>query len=568
MDNKEILTYIKKSFELKEQGFYKPAIEMLYKALALDNENLEILVQLAYLYKILGNFERALYYIDKVLDIDKSHLEGMLLEEEIYLSQGYFELAKNLSEKIYELQPNNKNLAKKINILNKLNDFDTIKDIEESISDFDDEVLYELACAYNENYDVEKALELLNKGYEKNNKNEKIIFLSAKIHYDKKDFDKSLSLFKELENINATAEVMNYLGLLKLEEKVLQKAERYFLTAKNLDSTNPEYSYNLGSVYFLNGWLDEALKCFNDSICLAPENIDYHYALAYLCYQKKMYDKALKELDFIKTIEQHHEPSNVLSAMIIAKKGDLLTAKNQLENIIKYNEDDFAYSALSKIEKELLMYGNAEKTIKHALELKPDSLDYLSELAEIEMAQEKFEEAQKNLKKIIEINDKYIYAHIALAKLALEKKDIDEVFDIAQKIIKLDSNNPEGYYYNAVALFEQGDKGFAIESLKKSISLDLNNAMLYVKMSEFYQDSGDLKNAYEWAKEAEKIDERNYKYKWLCANLAEALQNMDEALKYYSKSYRLASIDKDLCNDYAKFLTSIGKNKQAKKILA
>lgn len=195
-------------------------------------------------------------------------------------------------------------------------------------------------------------------------------------------------------------------------------------------------------------------------------------------------------------------------------------------------------------------------------------MEYLSELAEIEIKQKRYDDARKLLQEILEINDKYIYAYIAIAKINFELKAFSEVFEAAQNIIELDSNNPEGYYYNAIALFEQGDKNFAIESLKKSISLDVNNAMLYIKMSEFYQDLGDLKTAYEWAKEASLIEERNYKYKWLCANLAEALHNKDEAIKYYSKSYRLASFDKELCNDYAKFLTAIGKEKQAKKVLA
>ena len=34
-NNNEILTYITQSFDLKRQGYYKQAIEMLYKALAI-----------------------------------------------------------------------------------------------------------------------------------------------------------------------------------------------------------------------------------------------------------------------------------------------------------------------------------------------------------------------------------------------------------------------------------------------------------------------------------------------------------------------------------------------------
>lgn len=40
-----------------------------------------------------------------------------------------------------------------------------------------------------------------------------------------------------------------------------------------------------------------------------------------------------------------------------------------------------------------------------------------------------------------------------------------------------------------------------------------------------------------------------------------------KALKYYSQSYRQASFDKDLSKDYANYLKSVGKEKQAEKIL-
>lgn len=568
MNDTEVLDYIKKSFELKNQGFYKPAIEMLYKALSIDSDNIEILVQLAHLYKLLDNFQRAVYYIEKALDINPNHLDCLFLLEEIYLMEEKLQLAKEISEKIYEIESTSKNLAKKIHILNKLHDFDAVKEIENTVSNPDDEVLYELACAYYDNYDFQKALELLETAYEKNNKNEKIMLLLGKIYYDKKDFEKSEKIFTDLEKINPIPEVSNYLGLFKLNENQFTKAIDYFVKAHKSDETNAEYLYNLASAYFLNGWLDEALKYFNQAICLDPENIDYHYSLAYLYYQKKMYDKALYELDFIYTLEQHHDLSNVLRAMITGKKGDLLIAKNYLEEIIKYHDnDDFAYSALSQIYKELSQIDPAKQTIKRAIELNPKSLDYLSDLTEMEVEQKNYNEALNLIAKILRINDKYLCAYIYLAKINLELKNFDEVYEAAQNIIELDSNSPEGYYYNAIALFEQGDKNFAIESLKKSISLDLNNALLYAKMSELYQDLGDLKNAYDWAKEASEVDERNYKYKWLCAKLAAALRNQDAAVKHFSQSYRLASFDNDLRKDYSDYLKSIGKNQQAEKIL-
>ena len=56
----ESLEYIKQSFDLKSQGCYKQAIEMLYKALELESDNIEILFQLGELYFLLNNFQRSI----------------------------------------------------------------------------------------------------------------------------------------------------------------------------------------------------------------------------------------------------------------------------------------------------------------------------------------------------------------------------------------------------------------------------------------------------------------------------------------------------------------------------
>ena len=64
-EEKEVLEYIKEAFSLRSQELYKPAVEMLYKALALDNDNIEVLYQLGELYALMQNHSRAAGYLDQ-----------------------------------------------------------------------------------------------------------------------------------------------------------------------------------------------------------------------------------------------------------------------------------------------------------------------------------------------------------------------------------------------------------------------------------------------------------------------------------------------------------------------
>ena len=191
MNKTEVVDYIKKSFELKNNGYFKPAIEMLYKALSLDSDNIEILAQLAQLYMNLDNYPRAFYYVEKVLELDKNHIDSLFLLKKIYLLQENNQEAKCIIEKICTIQPNSEILAEKIKILAKLGEFEEISAIEALSTELDDKVLYEIARAYFENQDKEKAAEMLTLGYNKNKKNEDILLLLAVIHYEHGDFQSS-----------------------------------------------------------------------------------------------------------------------------------------------------------------------------------------------------------------------------------------------------------------------------------------------------------------------------------------------------------------------------------------
>ena len=194
--------------------------------------------------------------------------------------------------------------------------------------------------------------------------------------------------------------------------------------------------------------------------------------MAYLYYQKQELDKAQKELDLIKTIEPRHVLSNTLTAMIIAQKGDLLSAKNMLEDIIKAdNKDDFAYSALCGIYREFSQLDAAKAMILSSIELKPNSLEYLRILADICVELKDYEGASLNAEKMLAINEKYLPAHLILAKISLELKNFEKLYEDAQDIIELDSNCSLGYYFNAIALFDQDDTVFCNRKFKKNQSL-------------------------------------------------------------------------------------------------
>ena len=515
----EVLDYITKSFDLKRQGFYKPAIEMLYKALSLENNNEEILSQLAELYYLLENSERAIHYIEKTLEINPLHSECLKLMKKIYYNEGNYVEAQKAAVKVFELNPTAQNFADRIQILNKINDFETVQSLEHSSFEFDEEIYYQFALSHYQNDDYMTAVKYLEKANDLKPDDIRTETLLAEIYYLNNEFEKSKQLFQKYEKEQDNPVVMNYLGLFKLEENKIEDAINYFSKAVKADSQNSKYTYNLANAYLVNGWTDEAAKYMNIAICLEPDNCEYRYTQAYSYFINEQYDKSLSEIKNILKINPDYENATVLNALIKSKTGDPVAAKVELDKIVKSNpKNDFALHSLAQICVDLNQNNLASELMAKVVELAP-TLVNKTEYVNLLIENKSYGEAQEIIEKILEENPKYVDGYVLQAKNYIFMKDFDSAFDSAQQIIELSQNDSKGYFYNALALFEMGDVNFAIESMKKAISLDVNNANYYVRMSEFYQKLGENENALAYISEAASIDE-SAKNKELYAKLA------------------------------------------------
>ncbi len=98
----DTIDYVKNAFELKKQKYYKPAIEMLYKALELENDNLEILFQIGELYFLMNNYSRASQYLEKILEENENHIPSLELVYTIKSREKNYISALEISKKLFE----------------------------------------------------------------------------------------------------------------------------------------------------------------------------------------------------------------------------------------------------------------------------------------------------------------------------------------------------------------------------------------------------------------------------------------------------------------------------------
>lgn len=504
MSDNNVLEYIKQSFDLKNKGLYKQAIEMIYKALEIENDNKELLFQLGELYFLLNNYPRALQYIEKILSEDSGHLESLQLAEKIYERENKLDDAKNAAEKIYQIKPDSKNLSVLISILGRMNLMEEIEKYANS-NLADDEVKLAVAKAYFDNADYGKAKRLLEPLAGKDFENARILL--GKVYFNENEFHNAKEIFDSFDANTQNAEVLNYKGLFAVEDMKFIDAIKYFSKAVNLNNQNDRYLFNLANAYFYNGWFDESANTYLKAICLNPENIDYRYALAYLYYEEKAFDKAQKELDVILGKDASYSQAVVLDALLKLERKDFLGAQARLEKNLESNpEDKFTGTSLAKVYQALGLYEKAKNIMGALLDEEPDNLTFLGEMCDICIGCKDYKSALDYAEKMKTVNENYIDAYIFAARAAYEMKDLELAKQYAQEAISLDMNCAAGYYYLALVRFDEADCDEAIECMKRAIMHDLNNPLYYAKMSEIYKVSGDLQSAIEYIKEAESMD--------------------------------------------------------------
>ena len=515
MENTQSIDFIKQAFELKESKLYKPAIEMLYKALEIENDNIEILFQIGELYFLLNNYSRAIQYLEKILQILPTHENSLKLMRKIKARHDDFCAVLEISQKLFDNNKNSENLKELISALITLKLFDEI-DQYKSCEYFDQDVKIVCANAFYKTGEIQQAKDFLKQC---NQENEEVLLLQGKIKFDEKDLESAKEIFSKIGKNSQNPEILNFLGLFDLENMNFIEAIKNFSKAANLDKSNAKYYYNLGNAYFYNGWIEEAQKAYSKALYICPDNIDYRYSLAYLYYDQKDYKKAEKETDAILNIVEDHPQAKVLRALLLANQKDFIGAQKILENNIKKGfNDDFTKISLSKIYTELNIFNKAEELVNEVITKNPENLNYLSDLAEIYIKEKNYDKALNLANQILEINPNYILGNLLGAKTALLKEEYNLAKTFAQEVISLDINCSEGYYYLALVREKTDDIEEAIECMKRAILYDLNNPKYYTKMSEIYKNQKDYKTALEYISEAQSLDDSN-EYKFMYSEL-------------------------------------------------
>lgn len=571
MDGLTVTEYIKKAFEFKASGNYKQAIELFYKALTLDNESSEIMSEIAGLYFKINNTDRAIEYYEQALLTDPFNANIKFNLSLVYKHIGNIDKTITLLESIYSKNPKLEYFIELIHSLYLEGRFEeAISAYNKSVyQDSQSDVLYYYVGLSNFSLGHQDlAEELYKKSLQYNSNNQDVKFSLAELLFEKKSYDEAERLLLSVLESKICVKAYYLLGEINFAKNSLDKAINYFSIASNIEFKNPIYFYELATVYSLKGFLKEAEENFQKAIKLSPNNLLYNYTLAYLYYHMGEMSKAKQKLSYIFSINPHHIDGLVLKALMASDEDDVMTANRIIDEVLEStSSNDFAFYVKSILYKKLNWWEKAIESIEKAIAIKPTSLEYLSELAVYYYEAKFYGDTKKVCKKILDLDSKYLFAYVLLGKVYVTTKDFKMALKYLDTAIEYDKNSHEAYYLKARVLRDADLKATAIDNAKMAVAIAPDKVEYYEFIAQCYYDSRNYKDSYFYYKEASDIDILNVNYKYYMAKCSQMLNDVNNAITYFSIAKRLEPSNVSLAKDYAEFLCGINRHKMALGIL-
>ena len=127
--------------------------------------------------------------------------------------------------------------------------------------------------------------------------------------------------------------------------------------------------------------LDDGFSLLTQSNSIDPDQIEVHYNLSIIHKQKKDYKSALKHLSKSLELNPKHQDSLYNRANILEFLGFYEAALLDMQELIKLDQSADVYNLYGLIEHGLKNYPRALKLYNQALELDPQNIEVLNNLA-------------------------------------------------------------------------------------------------------------------------------------------------------------------------------------------
>ncbi len=401
-----------------DRSNYNKAIECYLRALKYDDKSVIAYRNLAISYRHKKDYEAAAKAVKQGIKLDPSNVQNRILLGNILFEQGNYKDAIPEYKEALKIKP-------------------------------EPAALHNMALALINTGNESQAIDYLIKaGAADNNGNVAHLSYSklGVLYINRKDYDSAEKYLRMAESLNSRDPIIRYnLGVAYLKMKQPDKALAEFQKAEELGKNDENLLENLGETYYSLNDYEKSIDAYSRLLNTNKRNIRILSKLAEIYYEKGEPEKAFELYQKITILEPVSENARIAYVNMGNILDDLGRSDEAIETYNKalaITEDDD--STLYNLGIAYKNAGKSELALKawnRALELNPDSPKPLMAIANLYEEKALFDLAIEEYQKIIRRWDNLQEAHFNLAILYYKKNLLDYAKAELKKVIDLNGSN-------------------------------------------------------------------------------------------------------------------------------
>ncbi len=340
----------------------------------------------------------------------------------------------------------------------------------------------------------------------------------------------------------------NQLGTAFFNQGKMDEAINQYQEAVRLQPSYADPYYNLGNALVKNGQTDEAIRQFQEYIDLNPNDPFAHYNLATAFYNEGQLDEAISQ--YREAI--HSEPGYVDAhnnlGIALGRKGQLDEAIKQFREVIRLKPDFAeAYDNLGIALLNQNQIGGAISQFQEAIRLNGNNAPAHNNLGIALDREGRTDEAISQYQQAIRLAPGYAQAYNNLGADFAARGRFDEAIADYRQAIQIDSNRPETFFRLGMALGQSGRIQEAVAQYREALRLNPDLTLALNNLAWALATSSDdrLRNGAEAVQLAEHACElTQYNQPWFVGTLAAAYAEagrFPDAVATAEKAVKLAT---------------------------
>src|SRR6056297_3120562 len=263
---KSKLTLIEEKIHKREHA---AALDLLESIYVHNNADLHINLLIGEMHLAIGQIREAEKYFQNAIKIHANHFQALYgLGKTLYL-RGQINEGLTAIEKAHRLAPEKYDICRDLaEIYKDQNDkakAETFYITAAELSNYNNESLTYLLEFYSEFHDLEKANELIRKYFNKNTKNQELLFRKGIIDIQNNDYNAAIQSFSQIINLsNKNIDALYHRGYCYLNLNEVQKAREDFQTCIKLRPDADDIHAILALTYTLEGKVSHSIDVWKE----------------------------------------------------------------------------------------------------------------------------------------------------------------------------------------------------------------------------------------------------------------------------------------------------------------